>query len=399
MHSKNKYDWYIIIIIATMALGTIQLGVISQSVIVGLLCLPSVLKEIHTSLVRQRSKSIVLFIFCWFIWMLLSLFWTIDTNYGYIDLWISFFNMVTFLALYRFSTRANSPIYSLMQGWTLLVALTLPVAIWEFSTGQHLQWGTFNEDSAENFYGTQSRMYAAVTFTNLNTYVTILCSALPIILSSTCYVKYKLFPAIISFITLIVVLMNASRGGMLCIMIDLVIFTIFYKQIHFKYKLQVTLLLIFSLGFFIVNYIDIVLEQLLLRLIESESFFNDDTRLKVLLVGLELVIESLGFGYGVGSMNEAYYSTGQMMGYSHNMVVELFLQYGIVIGVCFLFFIANALIKICRNTNLAVKIYGWLTMGSFIPLMIIDDSYLVRPYFWIYVATLISIYNICYNRK
>lgn len=390
MSRRNKYDRFIILIIATLAFGTIQIGVISQGVIVGLLCFPSVFKEVLISVKKASISSIILLIICWFLYALMSIVWTIDAKHGSVDIWLLFFNMVIFSAIFFFSKKANKPMQSIMVGWILLVAITLPVAIWEITSGNHLPWGSFNEDASNNFMGAK-RIYAAVTFANLNTYVTVLCAALPLILSSTCILKYKIIPIVVSFSTIIIVLINASRGGLLCIIIDVLFFIIFYWKLKFKYKFFVSLLLIGGIVIFIIDYVDIIIEQLAFRLVNSDSLFEDASRSEVWTIGLHLIRNSIGFGYGVGAMDEAYFSTGHSLGYAHNMVLELLIQYGVIIGIYFLFSISKALFQICRSPVVYVRLYGYQTLASFIPLMIIDNSYLVRPYFWVYAATIISI--------
>ncbi len=393
MHGRNKYDWYIIFIIASVALGNIQISILSQNIVVGLLLLPPVLVEIFRSIKQEKFKPIVQFLLFWFIYALFSVIWTRDSLHGFIDLYTLFFNIVICLAIYIYADRARYPVNSFMIGWITLIAITLPVALWEINTGQHLPWGNFNEDASENFFGEKSRIYAAVTFANLNTYVTLLCSALPIILSATCYVKHKLIPMLVAILSMIVILINASRGGLLCVVIDIVIFLMLYSKVQFKYKRLITLLLICCMTYLITNYIETILEQIILRTADSDSLLDGSSRWEVWASGMQLILKSLGFGYGVGAMDEVYITSGIYLGYAHNMVIEVMLQYGIIIAIILLYYFVKSFVGISRCTSIPLRIYAWSAMISFVPLMIIDNAYIVRPFFWAYFATLISIHK------
>ena len=89
-------------------------------------------------------------------------------------------HLLLFLELIVFSRSAKNPITSITTGWTLAVALTLVVAVWEITTDEHLSMSKQESDMTMRLgYEIIYRQFASVTFYNYNTYVTYLCFAMP----------------------------------------------------------------------------------------------------------------------------------------------------------------------------------------------------------------------------
>ena len=74
--SKNIYDYFIILIIVSTIVGTVQVGPISHTFVVGLLCLPFALLEIFSSYKQGQVHSIVLFMVIWILYALISTVWS-----------------------------------------------------------------------------------------------------------------------------------------------------------------------------------------------------------------------------------------------------------------------------------------------------------------------------------
>lgn len=402
MPRKNIYDWFIIFVIASFVVGTVQVWIFSHYFIVGLMCLPFALKEIIISFSTMKFKSIVFLILAWFLYALISMLWTIAPEPEN-ALWGLFWLMVIFLALFHCSFRANFPKRSFMQGWLLLLLFTFPIAFWEISTGEHLEkWGDFNADSSIGLAGggAQQRVFAAVTYKNLNSYVTLLCMALPMAFAAIVELRHKIYPFIISFIAICLVLINASRGGFVCLIADFVVLFFFYRKAHFRYKRFVTVLLFGCIVLFVFSFGFLIVEQLFGRLENQDSFLEDIGRWDVLFLGLRLLYDSGGFGWGVGSMVAAYETTGFWLHYAHNFVMEFWVQYGFFLSIPLGLLLLKAFFGISNKKNsVTLRIYGWLVMCSFLPVIIIDDTYLAHPYVWGYLATIFSMYQIALQKQ
>lgn len=402
MPRKNIYDWFIIFVIASFVVGTIQVWIFSHHFIVGLMCLPFAFKEIVASFSAMKFRSIVFFVFVWLLYALISMLWTIAPEPEN-ALWGLFWMMVIFLALFHCSFRANFPKRSFAQGWLLLLLLTYPIAFWEIISGEHLaKWGDFNEDSSIALAGggTQQRVFAAVTYKNLNSYVTLLCMALPMTFAAIVELKHKIYPFVISFVAVCLVLINASRGGLVCLIADFVVLFLFYNKAHFRYKRFVSVLLLGCLLLFVVNFGLLIMEQLIGRLENIDSFTEDAGRWDVLQSGLLLLWDSGGFGWGVGSMVAAYETTGFWLHYAHNFVMEFWVQYGFFLSIPLGLLLLKAVLILTKRKNVvALRLYGCLVLCSFLPVVIIDDSYLSHPYVWGYLATIFSMYQIALQKQ
>lgn len=402
MPRKNIYDWFIIFVIASFVFGTVQVWILGQHVVVGLFSLPYAIKEVSSSIRTFRFKPIVFFLLLWFIYASFSILWSIAVQ-PIEYLWTLFWVMVIFLALLHCSCHANFPIRSFMQGWLLLLVLTYPIAFWEIISGKHLaKWGDFNAESSIALVdgGTQQRVFAAVTYKNLNSYVTLLCMALPMAFAAIVELKHKIYPFVISFVAACLVLINASRGGFVCIIADIVVLFFFYRQAHFRYKRFVSVLLFGCLLLFVVNFGFLIIEQLIGRLENVDSFTEDAGRWDVLQLGLLLLWDSGGFGWGVGSMVSAYETTGFWLYYAHNMVMEFWVQYGLFLSIPFGWLLLKAVLNLSQKSKFtSLRIYGWLVMCSFLPIIIIDDSYFGHPYVWGFLSTMFSMYHLDLQRN
>ena len=139
----NFHDYFIILIIASTIIGTAQIGLISHAFVVGLLCLPLILLEIVSSFRKGKMQPIVLFITIWIVYALLSVTWAPKHEYLLREIWKLSWNIVIFIG-----------------------ALVLMFI---------------------NNY-----IFAAVTYMNLNSYVTLLCMALPFLVYGTSILQKKM---------------------------------------------------------------------------------------------------------------------------------------------------------------------------------------------------------------
>ena len=110
-------------------------------------------------------------------------------------------------------------------------------------------------------------------------------------------------------------------------------------------------------------------------------------------MGVEFCVESVGLGCGVGSMQPMYASTGFWLHYSHNFVVEFILQYGIWLFIPFALMLLKNWRHMMKTDNINQNILGWMLLLSFVPLAIIDDTYLVHAFVWIWLVTQFAITN------
>lgn len=394
----NFYDYFIMLIIASTVIGTAQIGLISHAFVVGLLCLPLTLLEIVSSFKKGKMQPIILFITIWIVYALLSVTWAPKHEYLLREIWKLSWNIVIFIGLYHASRKANSIQQSFMTGWRILVCLTLLIAAWEIATDSHLAGiGDFNENAeivtADGGY--EHRIFAAVTYMNLNSYVTLLCMALPFLVYGTSILQKKWISILAIIGSCCVLFVNASRGGLMCLAIDCIILIIFYRKFHFSNKRIITLFMIIALILFIFLFGLSIASQAIGRLSAygAEDIMSDAGRWDVWRMGVEFCIDSCGFGCGVGSMQPMYASTGFWLHHSHNFVIEFILQYGIWLFIPFGLMLWKNWQRMIKANNISQNILGWMLLLSFVPLAIIDDTYLTRTFMWLWLITQFAIAN------
>ena len=350
-----------------------------------------------TNIIRvHKIKSIILFFLCWFIYASCSIVWTIDEDgVALTSLYEFMLYLIVFIGLFYCIKKSNTPQKSFLLGWTLLSLLTFPIAFWEINTGLHLPFcytEGFEITGADGL--TEERIFASTTFANLNTYVSLLCVCLPFMFSAIfVYDRYKWFFFVVSIISIVLLLINSSRGGMLVIIIDLFLFLWFYYRSNLQYKSIVSVLVFVIAAYFLGMYGDILFNQLLGRLDSlsnsGSSLFEDSYRGDLIIFGLELSFTSFGIGWGIESMNEAYAKmTPVTIHRAHNFVVEFLIVYGWPLFIVFAYFFIRSLLKIIRHYDLGITYLGYAILCSFLPWMVIDDTFFERKFVWFFLMTI-----------
>lgn len=391
----NKYDYFIIFIIVFLIVGTIQYGVLGYTLLAGLLCFPFAIKEINFSIQNGKFTHIILFLLLWLLYAILSIFWAGTNEYTLREIWNLFWHIIIFCGIYNVSRVANNPIEAIITGWCLLILLTLPVALWEITTGSHLpNFGDFNEGQGISG-SSELRIFAAVTYKNLNTYVTLLCSSLPFLMLGILQSSNKILPTVTTFGSIVILIINSSRGGLLCLCICLIVFSVYFFKTPFPYKKFISIFIIIVGIFVISHYGADIAEQAIGRIqyYGKDNITQDPGRWDVWKMGVDFCIKSFGFGCGVGSMIPVYASTGFWLHYSHNFVIEFILQYGLWMFLPFGILLLRNWLYMCKADTKGYRMLGYSLMLSFIPWAIINDTYLSVPYVWIWLASQFVIGN------
>ena len=392
----NIYDIIIVVVIALQAMGLVQIWIVSSLLLSAIICFPCAIMQ-FTNIIRvHKIKSIILFFLCWFIYASCSIVWTIDEDgVALTSLYEFMLYLIVFIGLFYCIKKSNTPQKSFLLGWTLLSLLTFPIAFWEINTGLHLPFCYTEGFEITGVDGlTEERIFASTTFANLNTYVSLLCVCLPFMFSAIfVYDRYKWFFFVVSIISIVLLLINSSRGGMLVIIIDLFLFLWFYYRSNLQYKSIVSVLVFVIAAYFLGMYGDILFNQLLGRLDSlsnsGSSLFEDSYRGDLIIFGLELSFTSFGIGWGIESMNEAYAKmTPVTIHRAHNFVVEFLIVYGWPLFIVFAYFFIRSLLKIIRHYDLGVTYLGYAILCSFLPWMVIDDTFFERKFVWFFLMTI-----------
>ncbi len=398
---NNPYDRFVTFCIALLATGTVDIGLINYYVIIGLLCIPMMLYGFRTISYTHKIAPIVLFMLLWFLYAYLSIIWT-PFEYNTLGrIWNYSWCIVIFVGIFYAIKLCNNPKESILNGWCWLILITLCIALWEVITDSHIpQFGDFNAVYQKEGVATLShRIYAAVTYKNLNSYSTLLCMALPIL----CYGLFNM-PRKIPFIIAIIgastmLIINASRASLLALIIDLIILLFFYRKMQIKHKKVKTSLLIICIAIIICTFGSFIAQTAIARF----AYYGADNilaereggRYDLWLCGLKACVESWGFGQGIGSFYPYYQKAGFNICYPHNLVVEFIMQYGIWLFIPFGCLLFNSWRTFIRNKNNYIdRMFGWMLLCSFVPTVVIDDTYLIHPYVWFWLCTQFCLANI-----
>lgn len=391
-YCHNKYDIYLLFLIVSTIFGTIG-GALTVPRVLAILLIPKlfgIIKRVNIQYLSSlRSWCVAFFIFA-----LVSMLWTPDKVEGFKELVYYLVHFLIFFEVIVFSRKALSPLQSITIGFALCVLLTSVIGFWELTTDNHLAYSNMDEAKASNMGGEiVLRNFAAVTFYNLNSYVTYLCFCLPFLLYGFS-LEEKLLKRL-SFIALVVaivlILCNASRGGMLSIVICLgVFFLMSPKNKSFIYSFIV---LIGGLLYLLYKYGDSILLILSMRLSEGGAA-TDDPRFEIWSNALKVLIEYSGIGCGIGGMNAAMkqFAKGGIT-ITHNIFLEVLCQYGVVFCIVFVSFLFKQFKKGLKLLDKKRRVMATVALASFPMIGIINSGYLLDPQLFIVLASIYVFVN------
>lgn len=294
--------------------------------------------------------------------------------------------------------KANKPLQSNLKGWYIFILITFPIALVEIFADVHLGVSAFESDAMVNIGGgiIAQKRFASVTFGNYNTYATVLCMGTPFILLRMLYkqtVIKELFNYIAILILLYIVVTIASRGALLALMIIFFMF-IYYKRKFSSNKFILFLLLpVIILGLF--YYGNDIFDQVINRVLKSEmkdeALFEDTGRVNIMLAAIEASANSIFVGHGIGSMLPVLTEYKASVPAAHNLLLEILLQYGLIITLYFVAFVLNIYLKGRYSCDLRLKFFIYSTIFSLPIISVINSGYLHMLFVWAFFSSLFSI--------
>ena len=387
LNKTNKYDKMIFLLIAVLCFGNIG-GSLQISRLLAVVLSPILLSRMkYCTYSRELSVVYICFLF----YCVLSMLWTPDTTEGLKDFIYFIVHGLLFFEILVFSKFAKKPLESLSWGWTISVLLCSIVALWEINTGNHLSIAK-DQSSMHNFgVGNIIEANAAsVTFFNYNSCVTFLCFSLPWIIYRAFTPSSGVLGKLISIVTLLigcfVIINNASRGGLITmvLMIAAVAFKSFGKV---KVVLGIVILVILTI-YLLINF-GSEFTALIIARTANGGLLDGSSRTEVWGDALAVFFNSFGFGVGVGGMQAAlteYRPNGLPI--THNMFLEVLVQYGLVFFCAFVYFLYRAFLRSFRNRN---TFHGFIALVALLVMPvygIIDSGYLLSAHLYGLLGTI-----------
>lgn len=393
MGKYNKYDFIIILFIASLVFGLLG-GSLQPIRIITLIFFPFLVSNFKRGILISKNLSkVFIFFTIWYVYSIISLLITSNLEEGVKELFYYFCHFSLFFLIILFSKRAKHPLRSIIYGWLLFFILTSPIALNEIINDQHLSISFIESNSYMNL-GDGMRVqkkFASVTFGNYNGYVLMLCFIMPFSLISillskklnTLLVNIGLFLLLSFFI-----LTNASRGGIICLLISTILFFYYYRKMQIKSKSVIFLFIVLLSGIIIYNYSGILLSQIDSRLLAGRGFFEDNARVNIYTLMWNLLRENWFVGTGIGSMTASLSQVTTGIAIGHNMFLEVLMQFGILIFALFCWFLLTIFINGYKNKYWVSKFIIYVSFACLPFSSLINSGYLLVPALWIFFASL-----------
>lgn len=389
---RNRYDIMIIILLSSMAFGNIG-GSLQLCRIFTLLFLPQFVQKFN------YSRSYILNYWYFFVFFIgyssLSLLWTPDKLEGLVQSVYFIIHFLFFFEIIVFSMSAVNAIDSISKGWMISVALTLFVALWEIITDNHL---SISAQESERIFNNGSlivqQKFASVTFYNYNSYVTYLCFAMPFIYYRLiCISKFhfkKIIPILIILLSVLCIVCNASRGGILTMATMFLIYIL--RQPKTKFTYLSVFILIAACICFVIKFSDTLFLIITARSTDG-GLFEGSSRFSIWIVAFKTFVNTMGFGTGIGGINAGMSKFTTGINIPHNLFLEILTEFGIVIFTIFICFLLWLYKKTHKLQNKQIKTLLYIALLPLPIYCIIDSRYLLNYWVFAFFASVICFVN------
>lgn len=390
-HSYNRYDLLMILFIASNAFGAVG-APITIPRILGILSIPWLIKNL-SGLRHNVPQYVTIFFIVWFVLSIFSFLWTPDRINGAKFLVYNICSTANYFAIFMFFVKAKNPLKSLAKAWLLFFIATAPVALWEIFSGNHLsisvqdEFTQLSSATGERF----KRIFASVTYGNVNTYTLILSYILPFAFFGFLILKRKLVSLIAILAISYFIMLNASRGGFICMCISTFIFFLYVWREKSVNKFVIAVLII-CIGTYVASILDVLLLQLSTRAETTGGLAHDDARMFIYDKVFDIFVSYMGLGCGIGGIIPAMQSINSLIITApHNAIFEFLVQYGVISFAFFIYMFFRVLISLIKSKINAVKYLGWTCTLTSPFLFIINSMYLADTCFWIFLSSLLCI--------
>ncbi|MDL2323281.1 O-antigen ligase family protein [Bacteroidales bacterium OttesenSCG-928-A17] len=388
----NLFDKLIILVLALQSLGAVG-GAFQVVRIIAILLMPlGISFLLKKTTIRIHYRYEIIFFSFLIIYGFISLIWVINLENGFREVIYITVNAILFFLIIYLANNAKDPYNSIIKGWIFFLLITIPIALYEIWFNAHLTMSILESDGFVNTgYEIIQRRSASVTFINPNGYVLLLIYAMPFLFSNFLKIGIKkgflFLNTIISFFLIYVILNNASRGGLLCVFIQL--FVLFYFLVKSKSHFFTSSLLFFLIFF-------------LLIFVFKDSFFMLSNRLGVLGLGdasredliynsLSIFYDSNFWGVGAGNLQCHLSKISNFLYAPHNLFLEIGVQYGLII---FFLFIGLLLRIVKKSFQGKDRVNKFIIVSSLLLLplsSVINSTYISGVNFWLLLASLVII--------
>lgn len=359
---------------------------------------PMLSKVPHISFNKEIRFGIKMYAF-WLIYGIITLLWSVDSLAGLTsEIIVMFIGMLSIVVFPIFLRNDKKSLKVIRNAWIFGFICTLPIAFYEISTMQHFSY--LEEERLLGGLGVYAP-FASIFFGNYNNYCVYICFCFPFLFWALIETPHKIWKIIYGALVgvgILIIFINTNRTSLVVIALYLLCF------IRFKIKSVLTILGVLVLVIVLYNYLPESLRSTLDMLYNyrvNVDYSEDESsklRRGVFEEGVRFLVESAGFGSGAGSFEEMMLRSPKYDGISnpHNLFLEIFVQYGVIVFGLFIYWFWLILKKIYKNTSLNGYSKRILYMAIFtIPITgIINSAALGYTVWWIYFSSLMMIASI-----
>ena len=400
----DRYTIALVLIIVSMCMGVEFFGSYQPTrlllIFFFFLYFPNILRnKLSYSLDQPILIGVLLFI-VWIVYGTISLLWSPDPIVGLkSELIVMGIGFLSLPVCFYFTKKIENPLLLLRKGWRNCFFITAVIGLIELITWKHLPSSGPNEVLGGVGVAVP---HASATFGNVNDYGAFIVFVIPYLLWGILdekQLKNKAPYMVALLMGILIVVVNGSRMGMFVIAFQILWFLVPIirktKRIHFLGGIFVLSIMISFLPleklFYTMNY-------------RLGAFATGDEssseRLAMIKSGLEMLKGSYGVGVGAGGFEKSVIHQPSFLGNivnPHNLFVEVFAQYGIIIFVLFCFWLFSILYYAQKNKQLSEGASNAisLTIVALPCIGIMSSHSLGYTYLWLFLccATVISAYR------
>lgn len=339
-------------------------------------------------------KELIFFLAFLAIWSIFSLLWTPNIALGIPEWGNMVLRMLFIIELVVFGFLSKNTFNTIVYGWTAAFLITAIIAVWELTTGNHLDVTNYVE-GAENVnlggVGTFTRLFSQATFYNYNGYVAYICFCLPFIFSLA--IKWnQVFKQLVVTIPLALIfyilIVNASRNGIVGFLVYSAFF-LFYKLSKSKLSVKITLgVLIGGLICLFAYFWDMMSFYLELRL---ETGGMQSSRFQLWECSWRALIDSGFIGCGIGGVMDALTDHHALIPQPHNFFVEVLLEFGIIVFIWLIVLMWKTYRKGRKCREKTVKYIRNSSLLAMPFITMIDSGYVQQIGLWAFLGSLLLI--------
>jgi hypothetical protein len=346
----------------------------------------------------------------WLAWGYASLAWAPDVQRGLRELTAIAFGCVTVLVVTTLTRPSISAFDAIRRGWVAAYAMTLPIAVVEIVLDWHMPQSYGSLAVGGRYVG--NIVYAATTFSNRNTYVCFILLCYPFILWSILVSKTRLGRIIyiaLAFTAFGLVVVSTSRLGVVSFVLETVVWAIRVMNVR-KVRRGLVVAVIITLFSYGAWWIWSNTGPQLQSRYESAVSGSDESigfRWALVEAGIGFLVDTNGVGVGAGGFQATIMRT-VMLGVSlidpHNLWVEIFAEYGVLVGTAFCTLLVYCAALTFRSRlqdsegGLAVT-HAFVLVCGLPVIAAINSTFATFPMFWAIVAVIVGIADQVWLRR